>query len=285
MGVCPLDRARVSQKPRRGQGNVVNTILQRTKRLAREIPLVHRLAQRLWWYYTGTRRYRIGRKYLRGNGIEIGALHNPLRVGRGVTVSYVDRLTRDELVAEYPEMHEFHDRFVNVEVVDDGETLHRFPDASLDFVIANHMLEHCENPLGTLRNHLLKLRVGGVLYYAIPEKTRSFDVDRPLTSFEHLVRDDQEGPKRSREAHYLEFVRCTSKHTWMSGEISGGADQESEAARLMRDRYSIHFHVWDTSSFAEFLVRARVYLDHCFEVKCVVRNSDEVVAVLQKTSG
>lgn len=257
---------------------------ERIKRLAREIPLVHGLAQRLWWYCTGTKRYRIAKKYLRGSGIEIGALHNPLRVSRGITVSYVDRLTRGELLVEYPEMREFHDRFVDVDVVDDGETLSRFADSSLDFIIANHMLEHCENPLGTLRNHLLKLRAGGVLYYAVPDKTRCFDVDRPLTSFEHLERDDQEGPGNSREAHYLEFVRCTTKHTWMSREISDDVDQAREAARLMTSHYSIHFHVWDTASFSEFLTRARAYLNRCFEVKCVVRNSNEIVAVLQKIS-
>ena len=39
-----------------------------------------------------------------------------------------------------------------VDVVDDAQTLATFPDESVDFVIANHVLEHLEDPIGALEN-------------------------------------------------------------------------------------------------------------------------------------
>ena len=76
---------------------------------------------------------------------------------------------------------------VKVDIVDDGEKLSSFPDGQLDFIIANHMIEHTANPLGTIRNHLRKIREGGVLYYAVPDKRYTFDVD------DHSIRAPRPG--------------------------------------------------------------------------------------------
>ncbi len=104
-------------------------------------------------------RARVAARYLTGSGIEIGALDAPTPLPAEASVRYVDFRTREELHAQYPELDAQH--FVAVDVVDDGERLERIVDASIGFLIANHMLEHCENPLGTLRNHLAKVAPGG----------------------------------------------------------------------------------------------------------------------------
>ncbi len=43
---------------------------------------------------------------------------------------------------------------------------------------------------------------GGILYYAIPDERNSFDIDRPLTEFDHLVADDADGGVASRLEHF-----------------------------------------------------------------------------------
>jgi len=88
-------------------------------------------------------RTRIDRKtlasiYLRGHGIEIGALQFPVKLPRSVKVRYVDRLTVSELRKHYPELDSY--KLVKVDILDDGETLATIGDASQDFVIANHFL-------------------------------------------------------------------------------------------------------------------------------------------------
>src|SRR6059036_2532729 len=89
------------------------------------------------------RRKTIASTYLRGDGLEIGALHNPLKVPPAARVKYVDRMCVADLRREYPELSGKH--LVDVDILDDGETLASIGDGTQDFVIANHFIEHCEN--------------------------------------------------------------------------------------------------------------------------------------------
>ena len=220
------------------------------------------------------RRRAVSQRFLAGDGIEIGALHHPLWVDRArARVRYVDRFTVPVLRQHYPELAAY--ELAPVDVVDDGERLGAFGDGSLDFIIGNHMLEHCENPLGAMRAHLSKVRPGGIVYYAVPDKRFSFDVDRPLTPWEHLERDDREGPAESRRGHFEEWARLVNKH-----------ERPEDAAANVRDllalNYSIHFHVWDEAAFTDFLARARVYLGVPFTVEHLSRNDTEMLAVLRR---
>ena len=117
-------------------------------------------------------RAALAARFLSGRGIEIGALDCPLPLPACASARYVDRADATELRRLYPELAE--SELVNPDVIENGETLSSFAADSLDFIIANHMLEHCENPLGTLRNHLRVVRPGGILYYAIPNRIHSF---------------------------------------------------------------------------------------------------------------
>ena len=226
---------------------------------------------------TLARRREVSERFLQGEGIEIGALHHALWFDRRqVRVRYVDRLAVPELRRQYPELAPYH--FAPVDVIDDGEQLTRFADDSVDFIIGNHMLEHCENPLGTMRAHLRRVRPGGILYYAVPDKRFSFDVERALTTWEHLVRDDQEGPACSRESHYEEWARLVNRH-------SRPEDIRANVEALREMEYSIHFHVWDSASFRAFLDGAAAYLSTPFRVECFDQNDTEVLTVLRRTHG
>ncbi len=92
-----------------------------------------------------------------------------------------------DLLAHYPEL--IGQPLQAPDMIDDGETLSTIDSASQDFVIANHFLEHCENPIQTLRNFLRVLKDGGILYMAVPDKRFTFDVDRPVTTYAEPGRD------------------------------------------------------------------------------------------------
>jgi hypothetical protein len=62
------------------------------------------------------RRVLLARKYLRGSGIEIGALHSPLVVPSCTSVKYVDRLSVRELRLQYHELKKY--PLVNVDIID-----------------------------------------------------------------------------------------------------------------------------------------------------------------------
>jgi predicted SAM-dependent methyltransferase len=215
----------------------------------------------------------VGAQFLRGEGIEIGALHEPLPIPAVARVRYVDRLPVDELRRQYPELDG--KPLVPVDWLDDAETLTRVPDASQDFVIANHLLEHCQDPIGALANFLRVLRPGGVLYLAVPDKRFTFDQARETTQIQHLVDDHQRGPARSRRQHFEEWVDA-----FLSAESA--EVKAAEVERLLSMDYSIHFHCWTQVEFLELLIAVRRGLDLPFEIELVLANRHEVLAILRK---
>lgn len=217
------------------------------------------------------RRKTIAAGYLRGEGLEIGALHNPLKVPPAARVRYVDRLPNESLRREYPELEG--KALVPVDILDDGETLANVPDASQDFVIANHFIEHCENPIGAVRNMLRVLKEGGVLYLAVPDKRYTFDVDRPPTTIEHLMRDFQEGPDWSRLSHYEEWTRLVRK-------VRDPERAERDVQDLMAKRASIHFHVFTQTELLDLLLALKRMWP--FDVELLFKRDNEVLCILRK---
>jgi predicted SAM-dependent methyltransferase len=217
-------------------------------------------------------RRQIAWHYLSGDGIEVGALHSPLEVSPNARVRYVDRMSVAELRNQYRELAEY--ELVEVDVIDDGETLLSIADSSVDFVIANHMIEHCQNPIGTIEHHLRVLKPGGILYMAVPDKRYTFDRDRPVTSLEHVIQDYTEGPEWSMHSHFEEWTRLVNK-----------APEDNVAAQvkhLININYSIHFHVWTQVEFLELLLYCRSELSFPIEIEALQKNGIEFIVVLRK---
>ena len=94
-------------------------------------------------------RYNISNNYIKGQGIEVGALHNPLIINSfNAKVKYLDRMNEVELRKHYPELSNLN--LVSIDIIDNGDKLLTISNASQDFIIANHMLEHCVNPIKTI---------------------------------------------------------------------------------------------------------------------------------------
>jgi SAM-dependent methyltransferase len=216
-------------------------------------------------------RKELASRYLVGDGIEIGPLHQPLAVPPTARVRYVDRFGVEQLREHYPELSGA--ELVEPDIIDDGEKLALISDASLDFVIANHFIEHCENTIAALEAHVRVLKPGGILYLAVPDKRETFDIDRPVTPLEHVVRDFVAGPGWAREAHYEEWSELVEK----------ALDPRRRARELMDGSYSIHFHVWTPEAFLELLLHCTRELSFAFEIEAFQRNGFEFIALLRKT--
>jgi SAM-dependent methyltransferase len=212
--------------------------------------------------------------FLHGEGIEIGALHQPLVVPSSVRVKYVDRMTAPDLRRHYAELAA--QPLVETDIVDNGELLGTIGDGTQDFVIANHFIEHCQNPLLTVQNLLRVLKPAGVVYMAVPDKRFSFDVDRPCTTIEHLMRDYSEGPGWSKRQHFEEWSRLVHKR-------DDDRLVEEEVAHLIELDYSIHFHVWGAAEFLEFIVTVHRLFQ--FETELFLRNGPESIVILRKPVG
>lgn len=235
---------------------------------------------RRWWRGRAHPLYlreELARQFLRGDGIEVGALHLPLRLPRAARVRYLDRFGTADLLAHYPDLAG--ERLVPVDIIDDGERLASVPPGSLDFIVANHFLEHTQNPLGVLARFLDRLRAGGVAFLCVPDQRGTFDRDRPLTPVGHLYQDYQDDGAGSYADHVREFVRLVQKVP--EPEVA------AQVENITRSGYSIHFHVWTHDTLTETLLDARRALRLPFEVLALVRNEplSESVCVLRRVPG
>jgi SAM-dependent methyltransferase len=211
--------------------------------------------------------------YLTGEGLEIGPLHQPIPIPDGAAVRYVDRMLTADLRREYSELADWD--LVEVDVVDDGEKLAKIATESQDFIIANHFLEHTEDPIGTILTHLSKVKPGGVLFYAIPDKRYSFDFRRPVTPLEHLIADHEQGPERSRREHYEDWARLVLVD-------EGGANWARRATELEEIAYSIHMHVWTQAEFLRLILAIREMNDEAFDIEACAHRGIEFMVVLRK---
>lgn len=213
-------------------------------------------------------RKRLADKYIRGRGIEIGGLHCPLEVPIGALVTYVDRLPPEEA---HPDVLA-QVKVKNV-VIDDAENLDHFPINSLDFIIANHVFEHCHNSIGTLYTWQETLRPGGIVFAAVPDKDHTFDKPRAVTKLQHLIDDWDKGHEQGDGEHYREWLSLIDKV--QEPELTKRVEQ------CLRERANIHFHVWDQPAMREFLS----YIQHTkryFELVEFAPHGAEVIWILRK---
>jgi 2-polyprenyl-3-methyl-5-hydroxy-6-metoxy-1,4-benzoquinol methylase len=216
----------------------------------------------------------LAQQYLCGSGIEIGALNLPCKVPEGTAVLHIDSKPTEELIRYYGrEMHG--QTVVKVDVVTDAHTLAGIENESQDFVIANQVLEHLENPLLAIENMLRVVKPGGVVFLSLPEKRHTFDAGRPVTAFEHVLQDYRRGPEASREAHYREWMELVENVT--------PAEFAERLNFLMNVlHYPIHFHVWTQFEMWDIFNQARAVLPFSYEIDCFKANDAEALFVLRK---
>ena len=220
-------------------------------------------------------------RWLGGEGIELGALHQPLPVPAGVRVNYVDRLSVDDLRLQYPELAQAD--LVPVTHIGSAEDLVAIADESVDFVVACHVLEHLEDPTRGLNEIHRVLREGGIFFCALPEPRVTFDREREMTSVEHLMHDHPAG-RTSRRDHFVDWVDNVERHQpwWLTEE-----PDPQERVRLLLDMdYSIHYHVWRPDTFLDYLGAVRREYGLIFETLafagCQPGVDDEFIFILRK---
>lgn len=196
----------------------------------------------------------LGYGLLGGQGLEIGALHQPARVPPHCRVQYCDAHTAEDIVRHFPELAELPLTPVDHVIDLDLGGLQAFGDAGQDFVILNHVIEHVANPLRVLHECLRVLRPGGLLVLSAPDKDYTFDKPRASTPFAHLRAEHEAGVSEVSDEHYAEFLRAVHPEV-----LERGPEGWQAALHSVRRRRE-HAHVWDSTQFRAFLDEALPYL-------------------------
>lgn len=209
-------------------------------------------------------RIQYSEKYLKGKGVEFGALHNPLHVPEMSQVVYADRFTKRELIRRFPELTALSESIVETDItldLNDGD-FSKLKSHKFDFFIANHVIEHLINPLRFLKDLHDAMDKGSILYLSVPDKNYTFDKNRALTSCDHLWQDFLQDTRELSQGHLNDFIlNITKDHIEPERREKMYFKNDKVPWNLLRKRAvynlhkkrSIHVHVWNKTTFAEFL--------------------------------
>ncbi len=141
------------------------------------------------------------------HGVEIGALCRPVVPPSCKGVRYVDHLSTEELKVKYASDPNVDiNSLVPVSHVWDHRGLSPQPaPGSWDYVVASHVIEHVPDMIGWLRELAVRLKPGGIVSLAIPDKRWTFDCRRELTSLSMLLEAHFEGWTRPSVRQCLDF--------------------------------------------------------------------------------
>ena len=187
----------------------------------------------------------IAASHLRGMGVEFGAGASPFPVPLDCNVRFADAFSYESLKAVMYPGQQAHD-LIRPDYVTDIKTLAGIPDASLDFIVACHVIEHTNNPIAAISSCYRALKPGGSVVLVVPDMTKTFDSKRALTTLAHLI-EDYEMPSLERDrGHYEEFYA-------KAFEIPAGSNLLEYASQKQAEGGDIHYHTWTYQSFGELV--------------------------------
>lgn len=222
-----------------------------------------------------TQRAAIGRKYLTGTGVEVGAGNRPFPLPEGARVIYGD--IRDQASVE----RYFNSAEVKAGGTIDAQSFAGIADNSLDFVISAHVIEHLRDPVGSIVQAIRVLRPGGIHVLAVPDLRFTFDRRRPAMTVEHALRDYADGGAGTCRQAYEEHLRYV--HPELTGQHYSEAEiewQSGENAKRWQE-FDVHFHAWTREAFESLLAAAAAHAP--FTVQEAVSVGNENIFVLRKT--
>lgn len=209
--------------------------------------------------------------FVSGQGLEVGAGPRPFPLPDGASCMYGDIRDGEALKAYFGGSAVEKNGFI------DAQTFSGVSDNAFDFVISAHVIEHLENPIGSIRNAIRVLRPGGRHILVVPDRRHTFDRHRSPTPLSHLLRDDEDGGASTRLADYKDFILNVGIKSFNN---IPPVDINAEAKRLSNKRHDIHFHCWNTTEFRSMLDSVSAEIG--FRMIGHVLASNENIFILEK---
>ncbi|GAB4432822.1 MAG: hypothetical protein OHK0011_15780 [Turneriella sp.] len=149
-----------------------------------------------------------------------------------------------------------------------------FADATFEFVLSEHTLEHIGNALRALREWVRVLKPGGHLILFLPHHDRTNDHLRPRTPLSHLIQDFENNVPDDDVTHVEEWIANVTK--------AGGVPEHYRHIRKeeLASTGSIHHHTWTGADMTEVFEYLKMQVVFCEEY--VPDRTDSFVVVGRK---
>lgn len=126
----------------------------------------------------------------------------------------------------------------------EASNLRGIKDASYDFILSSHCIEHLANPLQGLAEWIRVLKINGLLVLVVPHKDGTFDHRRPVTTLAHMVHDFATQIQEDDMTHLEEIL---SLHDRSIDPGAGHFQAFQDRSRRNFENRCLHHHVFDTN--------------------------------------
>jgi SAM-dependent methyltransferase len=134
----------------------------------------------------------------------------------------------------------------------DGSDLSALADASYDFILSSHNLEHFANPVKALKEWQRITRPGGGLVLVLPNHAKTFDHRREPTAVKHMLDDFEQNTPEDDLTHLPEILQLHD----LKLDLPAGSLEEFRRRSLNNfTNRCLHHHVFDEANSRELLTQ------------------------------
>jgi SAM-dependent methyltransferase len=130
----------------------------------------------------------------------------------------------------------------------EGNNLEPIQNESYDFLLSSHSLEHFANPLKAVQEWLRKIKKSGTLVLVLPDKRFTFDCNRPITKFKHLLADFENNTSEHDLTHLDEILELHDYR--QTPEIKNRTFYYNRSLKNFENR-CLHHHIFDAESLKD----------------------------------
>lgn len=128
--------------------------------------------------------------------------------------------------------------------------LQKINDKAYDFILASHILEHTANPIKAIQEWVRVLKDEGQILIVVPHKEKTFDHNRPVTPFRHLMDDYERDVKEDDLTHLPEILEL---HDLEIDAPAGDAISFKKRSLCNCRNRCLHHHVFDVDNLTKIL--------------------------------
>lgn len=199
-------------------------------------------------------------KWLRGNGLEIGPGIHPTPLFGNASAIYADC---DESLAFGGSGYDLLKPLDSLDFAAEQESAY-------DFVVASHVLEHCDSFIRALENLLLISKDGGCIYIVLPNILFLNDINFINNfDFEHHKQEYDE-PLKYANSHDYAYINASLDGVGEDNPHAKISDDYIDALKSGKIpqsmRFMSHEHNYDLEGWLDLIINSKEFLSKKFQI-------------------